>query len=59
MGELLLDYYNGVLDEEAAENVEDHLFVCFSCQDKLLRLDFICEVLKTAVDRNRFQTAGH
>jgi len=47
-GSGLLDYYNGVLNEQDANAFEDHLFFCYSCQDKFLRLEAIFAALASS-----------
>jgi hypothetical protein len=44
-GEKLYDYYNGVLGEAEARRFEEHLALCFRCQDRLLKLDWITKTL--------------
>ena len=45
-GERLYDYFNGVLTKEEVEAFEKHLFLCFRCQETLLKLSWIFAMLR-------------
>lgn len=45
-GEKLYDYYNGVLEEAEARRFEEHLFLCFHCQERLMKLDWVFAALR-------------
>jgi len=40
-GELVYKYFNKLLSEAAAQRFEDHLLLCFRCQDTMFTLDAI------------------
>jgi hypothetical protein len=44
-GKLVYEYFNGMLGVTAAHRFEEHLLLCFRCQDIVLSLDAIYEVL--------------
>jgi hypothetical protein len=44
-GKFVHKYFNGVLDELAKGRFEEHLVLCFYCQDRVLKLDAIFKVL--------------
>jgi hypothetical protein len=46
VGKLIYRYYNEVLSDEEARSFEEHLLLCFRCQDVLFALDSIVEALR-------------
>jgi hypothetical protein len=44
-GEKLCDYYNDVLAESDALRFEEHVALCFRCQEELLKLDWVMKTL--------------
>jgi len=45
-GDKVYSYFNELLDEVSARQFEEHLLICFSCQDIVFRLDQLSEVLR-------------
>lgn len=45
VGRSVYEYFNSILSEDEARHFEEHLFICFKCQDVVLTLDQIFEVL--------------
>jgi hypothetical protein len=44
-GEMVYDYFNDALAETSARKFEEHLLLCFHCQDIILSLDSIFDLL--------------
>lgn len=49
-GELVYKYYNEFLDKAATQRFEEHLVLCFYCQDIIFSLDVIEDALKENLD---------
>jgi hypothetical protein len=45
-GNKLYEYYNFALAEQEAQTFEEHLLLCFLCQEEILTLDTIFNALK-------------
>jgi hypothetical protein len=55
-GSKLYDYYNYLLAERAARKFEEHLLLCFHCQEEVLTLDLIFSTLKDLFQSERVNT---
>jgi hypothetical protein len=53
-GKLVHGYYNKALSSEHARRFEEHLMLCFKCQETILQLDFIFDIVRA----NREQWLG-
>jgi len=49
-GERVYEYFNGILSEAASQRFEEHLLLCFRCQDTVLSLDAIFDLLAEKKD---------
>lgn len=51
LGKLVYSYYNGAINGEAAHSFEEHLVICFRCQEVVLKLDDMFEAARADPER--------